>query len=291
MQLGCVCIYLLVMGALSAGCSSILPVSSYNVNDFGMLELSVHEPNVSLLPITEHDSITVSRVQFWNIDRDVTGLLVAPKEPQAAIILVPGAGVTKEGHRQRAEEYATEGIAVLVLDIRGNGGETTGTPFSIEQDYERFQKQEWPQYYAIVADLIAARMYLTSTFHVPVYLAGESNGGRYAAIAVASDTDAAGFIGISTSGFGLAGNRYIGRPRLFLLSIDPDYAIPTIAPRPMLVLHAPDDQIIPYADGRSLYEHGREPKYMINMTSGHGISGDADHIIINYVLNFKTIEK
>lgn len=291
MQLEYIFIYFLVMGTLFAGCSSVLPVSSYHVNDSGMLELTVHEPQVLLSPITEHDSITVSRVQFWNIDRDVAGLLAAPKEPQAAIVLAPGAGVSKEGHRQRAEDYATEGIAVLVLDIRGNGGETTGTPFSIDQDFQRFQKQEWPQYYAIVADLIAARMYLTSTFHVPVYFAGESNGGRYAAIAVAADTDAAGFIGISTSGFGLAGNRYTGRPRMFLLSIDPDHAIPTIAPRPMLVLHAPDDQIIPYVDGRALYEHGVEPKLMINMTSGHGISGDADHIIMDYVLNFMTIEK
>ena len=180
---------------------------------------------------------------------------------------------------------------MFVLDIRGNGGETTGTPFSIDDDFQRFQRGEWPQFYAIVADLIAAQKYATSAFRVPVFLAGESNGGRYAAIAVAADKDAAGFIGVSTSGFGLLGNRYIGKTRIFLLSIDPDHTISMIAPRPVLILHALDDPVIPYDDGRALYERSHEPKQMINMSNGHGISGDADQIIMDYVLNFKTMEK
>ena len=84
--------------------------------------------------------------------------------------------------------------------------------------------------------MINARQYLTSRYSVPVYASGESNGGRYAAVATAIDPGFAGYIGISTSGFGRAGNNpsYTEAARKFLLSIDPDVYIGGISPRPVI---------------------------------------------------------
>ena len=38
---------------------------------------------------------------------------------------------------------------------------------------------------------------------------------------------------------------------------------------PVLVLHGPDDEVIPYALGRKLYEAAREPKRFFELRGGH----------------------
>jgi alpha-beta hydrolase superfamily lysophospholipase len=281
----------LLVGVLCmAGCVSLVPQASYRIN-MGSLSLTVPGPSVQEEVLTTQDGITVSRLSFQNINQMVYVLLAAPDAPHAVVILAPGAGVKKEGHRNRAEEYARAGIAMAVLDIRGNGGETSGTPLDIESDYRLFTEGSWPQYYAIVADIIATREFLDSRYLVPTFAMGESNGGRYAAIAVAADKDFCGYIGISTSGFGLIGNQYTGKAREFLLSIDPDHAVAEISPAPVLLFHAPDDSIIPYTDGKALFLYAREPKFFYNLSTGHGLNGEADQKIIEYLLNFNVPER
>ncbi len=274
-----------------AGCVSPIPQASYKITPLDQLSLTVPKPTVQEEILSRQEILTVSRLSFENINQQVYLLLVAPSSPRAVVILVPGAGVKKEDHQGRAEGYAQAGIAVVVMDVRGNGGETDGTPLDIEGDLRRFTQGSWPQYYAIVADIIATREYLSSRYTVPVYLMGESNGGRYAAIAAATDHDFAGYIGVSTSGFGLVGNRYTAQTRKFLLSIDPDHAIADISPKPVLIFHAADDPIIPYADGISLFNHAQEPREFRNLTTGHGLNQVADQEIIGYLLNFNLQER
>jgi fermentation-respiration switch protein FrsA (DUF1100 family) len=38
---------------------------------------------------------------------------------------------------------------------------------------------------------------------------------------------------------------------------------------PVLVLHSPDDEIIPYSLGRSLFDAAREPKQFVELRGGH----------------------
>ncbi|MDD1673782.1 MAG: alpha/beta hydrolase [Methanomicrobiales archaeon] len=243
-----------------AGCVLSPDKPSYQVNDSGVISLTVPTPSIEEEILTVQNGVTVSRISFWNIDEEVYAILATPKKPRAAIVLAPGAGVKKEGHRARAEEYAREGIALVVLDIRGNGGETAGYPLDIQTDFQQFTEGSWPQYYAICADMIATQEILSARFSVPIFAMGESNGGRYAAIAMAEDHNFAGYIGISTSGFGLIGNRYTGNAKRFLLSIDPDHTIAAISPQPVLLFHSPNDSIIPYSDASVLFNHAGEPK-------------------------------
>jgi dienelactone hydrolase len=287
-------VFLLVfLGALccTAGCIFFGPHPSYQVSAAGDLSLTVPNPSIQEDIISTQDSITVSHLSFQNIDEPVYVIFATPAHPRAAIILAPGAGVKKEGHQLRAEEYARAGIAMAVLDVRGNGGETAGTPLDIEGDFGRFKEGAWPQYYAIVADMIAMREFLASRYQVPIYAMGESNGGRYAAIAAGSDKNFNGYIGVSTSGFGLIGNRYSGDAKRFLLSIDPDRAIAAVSPGPTLLFHAPNDTIIPYKDGRALFDHAQEPKMFWNLSTGHGLNDEADQKIIEYLLNFNVLEQ
>ncbi|MDD1658770.1 MAG: alpha/beta hydrolase, partial [Methanomicrobiales archaeon] len=108
-----------------------------------------------------------------------------------------------------------------------------------------------------------------------------SNGGRYAAIAVAADPGFSGYIGVSTSGFDLAGNKYSAENvSRFLLSIDPDHAIGKIAPRPVWIFHSRQDPIIPFAQGEALFSHARSPKEFIVFNGTHGENGEVDARVI-----------
>ena len=252
----------------------------YSVSDSGVLSLQCGEYTPTVEETTVEGNISVSRVIFHTDSGDVYGLLAAPDAPLAGFILAPGAGVQKERHFNRSLLYAESGYAFLVLDLRGNGGETAGYPFSLDQDFRNFGEGTWPQYYLSICDVIHAGHYLEDRYGIPVYAAGSSNGGRYAAIAAALDPVFSGYIGVSTSGFGLAGNRYSGDARLFLLSIDPDLYVGMISPRSTWIFHSPSDTVIPFEEGLALYNLSKEPRIFYSFTGSHGLCEEVDRKII-----------
>jgi len=276
----------LLIAVLGAGCTTSGDSAAYRVAENGTLAIAAPSPDFSETVIDAQDGVSLSRIVFENPGGRVYAMLAAPETPCAAIVYAPGAGVKTEAHRERAFAYAAEGIAFMVVEIRGNGGETAGYPVGLEKDYEAFEKGRWPQYYLIVQDLMVARTMLEDRYGVPVYAAGSSNGGRYAAIAAAIDEDFTGYFGISTSGFNRAGEQYTGTLRTFLLSIDPDCAIGTISPRPVRIFHSPLDAVISYDRGMALFNHAREPKDFIAFNGTHGICGEVDDKVVADVLTF-----
>ena len=273
---------LLVAGVIStAGCTGPkAPETRYSVGQDGILSLSCGTPDISSRILSDENGITTEKLAFSDNNGPVYALLAAPENPRAAFILAPGAGVKKEGHLPRALEYAGDGYAFLVLDVRGNGGETPGYPLNLNEDFTRFEAGEWPEYYLSVCDMIHAEQYLSSRYQVPVYAIGESNGGRYAAIATALYPGYAGFIGISTSGFGRAGMEYQGDARRFLLSVDPDLYMEKISPREVCIFHATDDPVIPYDEGVALYNLTLPPHRFFPFNGTHGINEEVDRAIM-----------
>jgi uncharacterized protein len=274
---------LVLASVLLAGCTASPPADrTYSVNSSGVLSVQCPPVQVTETILSTGTNVTVSRLVFHTPHGDVFGLLAAPASPKAAFVHAPGAGNKKEGHEGRAVTYAEHGFAYLVLDIRGNGGETPGYPLDFEKDFALYQKGEFPEYYDTVCDIINARQYLTSRYNVPVYASGESNGGRYAAVATAIDPGFAGYVGISTSGFGRAGDNpdFTESARKFLLSIDPDIYIGSISPRPVILFHAPDDPVIPFDDGKKLYNLANEPKKFFAFNGTHGVNGEVDQVLI-----------
>jgi fermentation-respiration switch protein FrsA (DUF1100 family) len=268
---------LLVVVLAAAGCTA---APSYTVADDGTLSLSVPAPSYDETVLNTTGNVTVSEIVLHR-DVEVACLLAAPADPQAGIVYAPGAGVKKEAHLDRAVRYAEAGIAFLVVDVRGNGGETPGHPLDFDADFEAFGKGEWPQTYAVAADMIAAREVLAARCPgTPVHAMGSSNGGRYAEMAAAADPAFSGYIGVSTSGFDRAGDGYAGDARRFLLSVDPSVSVASISPRPVVVFHAPDDPVIPFADGRALYEAAKEPKEFVPFNGTHGVNAEVDARVI-----------
>lgn len=253
---------------------------TYSVDDAGVLSLRCPPCQAEETILSRHEGFTTFRVVFRNPEGDVYAIATVPDNPVAGFVLAPGAGVRKEGHLGRAEMYATHSYAYLILDVRGNGGETDGYPMDLERDFMRFMAREWPQYYLSACDISCGRAYLQNRSRIPVYAVGESNGGRYAAIAAAVDSGFAGYIGVSTSGFSRAGDDYTGDARRFLLSVDPENAATMMAGRNSWIFHAPGDTVIPFSLGRALYDALPEPKSFFAFNGTHGQNEETDALIL-----------
>jgi alpha-beta hydrolase superfamily lysophospholipase len=270
----------LILGAGCTGSGHAGPSWSVTGDGYLVISCPVQPSSVAEQILVRNATLTLSEISFPDVDVEVYGLLAAPEKPRGALVLAPGAGVTKERERERVETYAMAGCAALVLDLRGNGGETTGRPFDPEADFLAFNGGSWPEFYGTVCDLSISREIIAGRWQVPVYAMGASNGGRYAAIAAAADPGFAGYIGVSTSGFGLAGNRYSGNASRFLLSIDPDHAIGRIAPRPVWIFHSREDPVIPFAQGEELFSRAGEPKGFIVFNGTHGENAEVDRRVV-----------
>lgn len=282
---GVLCI--LFLSALLVGCTGTAEKSSYSVDNTGSLSVVCPHASATEDTLMKNETFQKNRVTFHSEDGgDVVTYLSEPDDPLAAVIYVPGAGESPASHGERMEQYAKAGIAFQYVDIRGNGGETNGIPFGqrlIQSDYERFKSGEWPQYYQTVCDISSARKYLSDRYSVPVFVMGSSNGGRYAAVAAAIDQQFAGYIGISTSDWGLyesiAEQGMTGDPLRFAASLEPSTYIAKIYPRPVWIFHARGDPIIPYENGQDLYAEARDPKMFITFNGTHGINPEVDERI------------
>jgi uncharacterized protein len=275
--------FLIVFIAL-AGCTGNRTSSSYSVDNKGILSVSCAPVTTSEEILFKNETYTKTKVVMHTQKGDVVTYLAAPKHPRAAIVYVPGAGEKPAGHEERMVHYAAADYAFLFVDIRGNGGQTPGYPFNPQRDFSLFEKGDWPQYYLTICDLIASRQMLSDRFDVPVYAMGSSNGGRYTAVAAGVDPDFAGYVGISTSDWGIRESvirqGYTGDLVRFATSIEPSMYFAKITPRPVWIFHAVNDPIIPFDSGKQFFKVAYEPKTFIEFSGEHGINTDVDDRII-----------
>lgn len=283
---------ILILLIACSGCTGISTSdngakSAYSVDTTGSLSVTCAPVTTSEEVLFSNETYTKTRITMHTQSGDVVTYLAAPKNPKAAIVYAPGAGEKITGHEERMVRYAAAGYAFMFVDTRGNGGETPGIPFSpqlIQQDYSRFESGDWPQYYLSVCDLVNAQQIVSNRFSVPVYAVGSSNGGRYAAVAAGVDSRFTGYVGISTSDWGLLDSAiqqgYTGEPIQFATSLEPSTYFTKITPRPVWIFHASNDPIIPFASGKQFFAVAQEPKTFIEFSGDHGINSDVDAQII-----------
>ena len=186
--------------------------------------------------------------------------LPAPEPREAG----PGTLLFLHGHAGNISHRSTSlaifrdlGLDVLVLDYRGYG-RSDGRPD--EQGLYRDASAAWDW-------LTKERGYAPGD----LVIFGRSLGAAVAT-QLASETDPGGLI--LESGFSSA--REASRAIFPLLSwlvlnrydFDSARALRTVD-SPVLVLHSPDDEIIPYALGRKLFVAAREPKQFVTLRCGH----------------------
>jgi uncharacterized protein len=281
---------IIVLLVACAGCTNTQETAAapaYSVDTKGILSVTCAPVMTSEVRLFSNKTYTKSRIVMHTQSGDVVTYLAVPKNTKAAIIYAPGAGEMIAGHEERMVQYAAAGYAFMFVDTRGNGAETPGVPFSpqlVQQDYSRFEKGDWPQYYLSVCDLISAQKIVSERLSVPVYAVGSSNGGRYAAVAAGVDPQFAGYMGISTSDWGLLDSTiqqgYSGAPVRFATSVEPSTYFTKITPRPVWIFHAREDPVIPYANGKKFFDSAQEPKTFTDFSGDHGINSDVDAQII-----------
>ncbi|MBI2658378.1 alpha/beta fold hydrolase [Candidatus Woesearchaeota archaeon] len=215
----------------------------------------------------ETENLTISRIIYPSRNGNVYGLLVLPKSASdlmPGIVLLPGAGVSKESELELAKKISSLGAAVLTIDQRGTG-ETTGRVNTIEQDYADFINAREPSQHLMVYDALRAYDLLYSAPFVDpgrIIIAGESLGGRIAVIAAAIDRNIEGVLAISSAGFGFEMTNDT-RVNAFLNSIDSDHYIDQISPRKLVMMHNAYDTKIPLSSAAKSYSKALEPKQFI----------------------------
>ena len=223
------------------------------------------------------DNDILRSVSFKSNDIFIDGLLRIPVSDTKipAIVLLPGAGVTKENEQGLASVLSEMGYASIALDQRNLGG------IDPQSDLLIFQKGKEPIEHKMVYDVLKATDVLRAQPEIDadnIAVIGSSNGGRFAIIATALDPTIKGVIGISTSGYDTDS---INSERVsdmeaytFYRSIDPDMYIRQITPRRIAMLHSFNDTIIPYAVAQKTFEKANEPKAMYNVADAtHGYTG------------------
>jgi len=274
----------LVLFTSLAGCTGSVATPSFSLDNNGVLSVTCAPVTTSEEVLFTNTTYTKTGIVMHTQSGDVVSYLGAPAHPKAVIVYAPGAGEKLAGHEERMVRYAAAGYAFLFVDTRGNGGETPGSPFNPQQDFNLFEKGRFPQYYQTVCDLSSARALLTERFSVPVYAVGGSNGGRYAAVAAGVDPKFAGYVGISTADWGIrdaVARQGLGGDVLrFATSLEPDTYLQKISPRPVWMFHNATDPIIPIEQGKALFASAGEPKTFIEFNGDHGINPDVDQRLV-----------
>jgi hypothetical protein len=149
------------------------------------------------------------------------------------------------------------GLSTLIVDYRGYG-----------------QSEGKPTEEGTYLDAEAAWRHLTETRGIAperVVVFGRSLGGAVAAHLAANHRPAAlivesGFVSVPD----LAAGLYPWLPVRLLSRFRYDTAgAMARAECPVLIVHSPEDEIVPYAQGRALFDRAREPKRFLELRGGH----------------------
>jgi len=261
-------------GVLYNPANSIEGILPWEISEAGTLSFPQREEPVFTAQEIEdlyspEDPDILKLVSFESSGEKVQALLRVPanSSSSAGIVLLPGAGVSKEGEQGLAAELSKMGYATLTLDQRNQG------EVNVDRDLELFRAGLEPVEYFMVYDALKAADVLSVQPEIdPERLAilGESNGGRFAIIACALDPSLKGVIGISTSGYGTeevdpAGTTDSEAYR-FYRSIDPDTYLSVLPPSRLVLIHSFNDTVISHELALRTFALAEEPKAMYNAT-------------------------
>lgn len=222
-------------------------------------------------------NLSLHKIIYESRNGNVYGILVLPDsaaELPPGIILLPGAGVSKESELELAKKIALLDAAVLVIDQRGTG-ETTGKVNDLKQDYADFLNGIEPSQHLMVYDTLKAYDLLESASFIDserIAIVGESLGGRIGIIAAALDRNINGVIAISSAGFDFEQTNDT-KTDTFLKSIDANHYADLITPRKLVMMHNIQDKLVPFDAAVRTFSIAQEPKrfvYVNDTACNHG---------------------
>lgn len=225
----------------------------------------IYFPTKNLTVTPEDYHLDYESISFTAQDGiTLSGWWIPSKNARGTMLICHGNGGNISHRLDTILIYHKLGMSVFIFDYRGYG-KSSGRP------------SEWGTY----RDSEAAWQYLTEERHIDanrIIIFGRSLGGAVACqLAVDlfeknSDTAPKALILESTftSIPDMGAQLYPFLPIKLLARIN----YPTIdrigkLRCPVLILHSPHDDVIPYEQGRTLYEKAKEPKRFIELRGGH----------------------
>lgn len=278
-----------IFGVLYNPANSEADGAAWTVSEEGILSFPQRGRAAFTVEVTEdlytpESADSLKLLTFESRGENVRALLRIPADSSPAgsspanssgvpgIVLLPGAGVSKEKEQGLAAELSKLGYATLTLDQRNFGA------INPEGDLELFKAGLEPLEYKMVYDALKATDVLSAQPEIdPEKLAivGESNGGRFAIIACALEPSLRGVVGISTAGYGTGeiDPSQVKDPYVysFYRSIDPDTYLPELPPARFVLLHSSNDTVVPHEMALGTFSLAGEPKAMYNVSEArHG---------------------
>jgi uncharacterized protein len=271
--LGFLLIVVGIFGVLYNPSNSIEETVPWEISEAETLSFSQREEPVFTVQEIEdlyspEDPDILKLVSFESSGEKVQALLRIPaNSPSPGIVVLPGAGVSKEGEQGLAAELSKMGYATFTLDQRNQGA------LNIDRDLELFKAGLEPVEYLMVYDALKAADVLSVQPEIDsekLAILGESNGGRFAIIACALAPSLKGVIGISTSGYGTQEVNPAGvadpEAYRFYRSIDPDTYLSALPPSRLVLIHSFNDTVISHGLALRTFDRAKEPKAMYNAT-------------------------
>jgi fermentation-respiration switch protein FrsA (DUF1100 family) len=235
---GVICIYLFLMQAKLIYYPDI-PSRNLTASP---ADLSLEYESVS---ITTSDEVTI---HGWFI----------PAEQERGTLLFFHGNAGNISHRlDSLKIFHDLGLAVFIIDYRG---------------YGRSQGELSEQ--GTYLDAAAAWNYLTETRKIPAHqiiVFGRSLGAAIAAYVAAGQGPGALILESAfTSVPDMAARLYPVFPvrRLSRFQYNTQKSLASVS-CPVMIIHSPDDEIIPYINGQKLYDRAREPKKFLEILGGH----------------------
>lgn len=222
------------------------------------------QPNMTFYPLSKLDATPTN----WSLDfEDVTlqttdgvalhGWYVPAAGSEQVLLFFHGNAGNISHRRASLEVFHRLGLNVLMIDYRGYG-----------------QSQGSPSETGLYLDAAAAWAYLVDDKGFAandVVIFGRSLGGAVA-VDLASNVSARGLILEST----LSSSRDFAQlvfpvlSRLIFMRFDFASAAKMLSVNaPVLVLHSPDDEIMPFKLGEAVFAAANEPKAFVRMRGGH----------------------
>ncbi|MBU4246325.1 MAG: alpha/beta fold hydrolase [Nanoarchaeota archaeon] len=250
------------------------PSDKWDITEEGLLTYPQNRGAVEFTKTILNDTaqVELSKIVYKSKGENIYALLRVPKTTDArkpAIILLPGAQVTKEGEDGRAAKFAEWGYVTLTLDERGNSGETGGGINSRDEEYATFIDNREPVTHKMVFDVLRAYDFLAERDDVDsknIIVFGESMGGRFAVMAAAIEPRIKAVVGVSTAGYDSLDNQFQnGDVARFYKAIDPDAYVAKISQRFVLMVHSTNDTVIPIEMAQKTFGYALEPKKFITV--------------------------
>lgn len=249
---------------------------TWSVSEEGTLSYKMDKTDYETSDLTsagDHADTILRSVNFKSRSEQIAGIIripVAENEVNGLVVL-PGAGISKEQQNAIPELLANMGYASITIDQRGLGA------IDPQSDLDLFKNGNEPVQYMMIHDALMAADILRAQDGISddIAMLGLSNGGRSAIISAAIDPDIKGVVAISTAGYDID---TIGKDKfsdeseyLFYNSIDPDNYLDMLQGRRIAMFHSTNDSIISHETAKLTFDKASEPKALHSIeASTHG---------------------